>query len=290
MRRTSTRRQSSCSVRTSGPTAWTESRRMKAMPAESWTRSHRSTASSWTSRIRRSTTSRTPSRRSGRGGSSTSIGSWSGRTSRPRWTESEPSPQRPGSKSPLCEPTRSAHTRQRNTTSHSTSRSFERHAALSLIRSGALLVRLRRRGLQREEDNLREPLADRQLEDVGAAIQRAEGEGPGEAGIEHAEGRQDPPAGPGRPKPELARDVPAETDGLASANREPSRRRDPCNPLSRSRVRGWDEDLLDRDVITVRREVPLVERLDPQLPFRHIPTNVSVRKEGHPVEYPSVSH
>src|SRR5207244_12892202 len=144
----------------------------------------------------------------------------------PRWTESEPSPQRPGSKSPLCEPTRSAHTRQRTTTSHSTSRSFERHAALSLIRSGALLVRLRRRRLQRQEEALREPLADRQLEDIGAAIQRAEGEGPGEAGIDHAEGRQDPPASPGRPEPELACDMSAETDGLARADREPSRWRD----------------------------------------------------------------
>src|SRR2546422_4430697 len=241
---------------------------MKAMPAESWTRSHRSTASSWTSRIRRSTTSRTPSQRSGRGGSSTSIGSWSGRTSRPRWTESEPSLQRPGSKSPLCEPTRSAHTRRPNTTSRSTSRSFERHTALSLVGPRALLVRLRRRGLQREEDDLREPLADRQLEDVGAAIQRAEGEGPGETGLDHGEGRQDPPAGPGRPKPELARDVPAETDGLAGANREPSRRRDPCNPLSRSRVRGWDEGLLDRDGVTVRRAGLLLERLRPPPPLR----------------------
>src|SRR6059036_3861707 len=246
---------------------------MKVMPTISSRKSRRSTASSSTSRIPPSTTSRTRSRRSGPVGSSMCIGSWSGRTSLPRRTASGPSPQRPGSRSPLCEPTRSAHTRRPNTTSRSTSRSFERHAALSLVRPRALLVRLRRRGLQREE-----------------AIQRAEGEGPGEAGIDHAEGRQDPPAGPGRPKPELARDVPAETDGLASANREPSRRRDPCNPLSRSRVRRWDEDLLDRDVITVRREVLLVERLDPQLPFRHIPTNVSVRKEGHPVEYPSVSH
>src|SRR5947208_3629300 len=150
---------------------------MKAMPAESWTRSHRSTASSWTSHIRRST-----------------------------------------------------------------SRSFERHTALSLVGPRALLVRLRRRGLQREEDDLREPLADWQLEDVGAAVQRAEGEGPGEAGIDHAEGRQDPPAGPGRPKPELARDMSAETDGLAGADREPSRRRDSCDPLSRPGVRRWDED------------------------------------------------
>src|SRR5213594_4132503 len=260
---------------------------MKAMPAESWTRSHRSTASSWTSRIRRSTTSRTPSRRSGRGGSSTSIGSWSGRTSRPRWTESEPLQQQPGSKSPLSDPTRSAHTRQRNTTSRSTSRSFERHAALPLVRPRALLVRLRRRGLQREEDDLREPLADRQLEDIGTAIQRAEGEGPGEAGIDHAEGRQDPPASPGRPEPELACDMSAETDGLARADREPSRWRDPCDPLTRPSVRGWDQDLLDRDIITVRREVLLIKRLDPQLPFRNIPTYVSVRKQGHPVEYPS---
>src|SRR2546428_7256688 len=260
------------------------------MPAVSSRKSRRSTASSWTSRIRRLTTSRTRSRRSGSMGSSTSIGSWSGRTSRPRWTESEPSPQRPGSKSPLCEPTQSAHTRQRNTTSHSTSRSFDRHTALSLVGPRALLVRLRRRGLQREEDDLREPLADWQLEDVGAAVQRAEGEGPGEAGIDHAEGRQDPPAGPGRPKPEVARDVPAETDGLASANREPSRRRGPRNPLRRSRVRRWDVGHHDRAVRTVRRELVLFARLDPQLPFRHIPTNVSVRKEGHPVEYPSVSH
>src|SRR2546427_3078249 len=239
---------------------------MKAMPAGSWTRSHRSTASSWTSRIRRSTTSRTPSQRSGRGGSSTSIGSWSGRTSRPRWTESEPSLQRPGSKSPLYEPTRSAHTRRPNTTSRSTSRSFERHAALSLVRPRALLVRLRRRGLQREEDNLREPLADRQLEDVGAAIQRAEGEGPGEAGIDHAEGRQDPPAGPGRPKPELARAVPAETDGLARANREPSRRRGPCKPPSRSRVRRMDKDLPDSDVITRQQGGRLLRRIHSLLP------------------------
>src|SRR5207249_9308876 len=237
---------------------------MKAMPAESWTRSHRSTASSWTSRIRRSTTSRTPSRRSGSMGSSTSIGSWSGRTSRPRWTESERLQQQPGSKSPRCEPTRSAHTRRPNTTSRSTSRSFERHTALSLVGPRALLVRLRRRGLQREEDDLREPLADWQLEDVGAAIQGAESEGPGEAGINHAEGRQNPPAGPGRPEPELACDMSAETDGLAGADREPGRRRDPCDPLTRPSVRGWDQDLLDRDIITVRREVLLIKRLDPR--------------------------
>src|SRR2546425_3166221 len=260
------------------------------MPAESYRRSHPSTASSLTFRTRPSTTSRTPSQQSGRAGSYTSIGSWSGRTSRPRRTESGLSPQRPGSASPPCDPTRSAPTRRRNTTSRSTSRSFERHTALPLVRPRALLVRLRRRGLQREEDDLREPLADRQLEDIGAAIQRAEGEGAGEAGIDHAEGRQHPPAGPCRPEPELTGEVSAEDDGLAGADREPSPRRDPCDPLSGPRVRGRDEDLLDRDVITVRREVLLVERLDPQLPFRQVPANVSVRKEGHPAEYPSVSH
>src|SRR3989441_3279561 len=263
---------------------------MKVMPTISSRKSRRSAASSSTSRIRRSTTSRTRSRRSGPVGSSMYIGSWSGRTSLPRRTESGPSPQRPGSRSPLCEPTRSAHTRRRNATSRSTSRSFERHTALPLVRPRALLVRLRRRGLQREEDNLREPLADRQLEDIGAAIQRAEGEGAGEAGIDHAEGGQNPPPRPCRPEPELAGEVSAEDDGLAGADREPSPRRDPCDPLSGPRVRGRDEDLLDRDVITVRREVLLVGRLDPQLPFRQVPANVSVRKEGHPAEYPSVSH
>src|SRR5881296_4668409 len=263
---------------------------MKVIPTISSRKSRRSTASSSTSRIPPSTTSRTRSRRSGPVGSSMCIGSWSGRTSLPRRTASGPSPQRPGSRSPLCEPTRSAHTRRRNATSRSTSRSFERHTALPLVRPRALLVRLRRRGLQREEDDLREPLADRQLEDIRTAIQRAEGEGPGEAGIDHAEGRQDPPAGPGRPEPELACDMSAETDGLAGADREPSRRRDSCDPLTRPSVRGWDQDLLDRDIITVRREVLLIKRLDPQLPFRNIPTYVSVRKQGHPVEYPSVSH
>src|SRR3989449_1226011 len=260
------------------------------MPAESWARSHRSTVSSSTSRIRRSTISRTPSRQSGRAGSSTSIGSWSGRTSRPRRTGCGPPPRRPGSTSPLCEPTRCAHPRRRNPTSRSMSRSFERHAALPLVRPRAFLVRLRGRRLQREEDDLRESLADRELEDIGAAIQRAEGEGPGEAGIDHAERRENPPAGPSRPEPDLAGDVSAETDGLAGADGEPSRRRDPCDPLTGPHVRPRDQDFLNRDVITVRREVLLVERLDPQLPFRQVPTNVSVRKERHPVEYPSVSH
>src|SRR3989441_6628540 len=290
MRRTQTRRRSSSSARTSGPTAWTESQHMKAMPAESWTRSHRSTASSSTSRIPRSTTSRTRSRRSGREESSTSIGSWSGRTSRPRRTESGPSLQRPGSRSPRCEPTRSMHTRRRNTMSRSTSRSFERHTALALVRPRTLLVSLRRRGLQREEDDLREPLADRQLEDIGAAIQCPEGEGAGEPGIDHPEGRQNPLAGPSRPEPDLAGDVSAETDGLAGADGEPSRRRDPCDPLTGPYVRPRDQDFLKRDVITAPREGLLLRRLGPPPRLRQVPTDVSVRKERHPVEYPSVSH
>src|SRR2546426_2423205 len=260
------------------------------MPAESWTRSGPSTASSSICRTRRSTIWVTRSRLSGRAAWSTSIASWNGRTSAPRRTASGPSPHRLAWQSTTFGFTRSAHTRRRSTTWHSTSRSFERHAALALVRPRALLVRLRRRGLQREEDDLREPLADWQLEDVGAAIQGAESEGPGEAGINHAEGRQNPPAGPGRPEPELACDMSAETDGLAGADREPGRRRDPRDPLTRPRVRGWDQDLLDRDIITVRREVLLIKRLDPQLPFRNIPTYASVRKQGHPVEYPSVSH
>src|SRR2546426_391296 len=196
----------------------------------------------------------------------------------------------PGSRSPLCGPTGFAHTGRRNTTSRSTSRSFERHTALPLVRPRALLVSLRRRGLQREEDDLREPLADRQLEGIGAAIQSPEAEGAGEPGIDHPEGRQNPLAGPSRPEPDLAGDVSAETDGLAGADGEPSRRRDPCDPLTGPYVRPRDQDFLNRDVITVRREGLLVERLDPQLRFRQVPTNVSVRKEGHPVEYPSVSH
>src|SRR5213080_3603686 len=260
------------------------------MPVASYDRSRPSTASSSTSRTRRSTTSRTRSRQSGLGGWSTCIASWSGRTSEPQQTASEAWLRRPVWRFGIFSSTRSARIRRRNTTSRSTSRSFERHTALPLVGPRALLVRLRRRGLQREEDDLREPLADWQLEDVGAAIQGAESEGPGESGINHAEGRQHPPAGPGRPEPELACDMSAETDGLAGADREPGRRRDPCDPLTRPSVRGWDQDLLDRDIITVRREVLLIKRLDPQLPFRNIPTYVSVRKQGHPVEYPSVSH
>src|SRR5437667_84519 len=76
------------------PAASTGSRRTRAMPTTSWSRSGPSTASSSVCRTRRSTTWATRSRLSGRAAWSTSIESWNGPTSVPRRTAFEPSPHR----------------------------------------------------------------------------------------------------------------------------------------------------------------------------------------------------
>src|SRR5439155_1922838 len=102
----------------------------------------------------------------GLGGWSTCIASWSGWTSEPQQTASEAWLRRPVWRFGIFSSTRAARIRRRNTTSRSTSRPFERHTALTLIGPRALLVRLRRRRLQRQEYDLDEPFADRTLQDI----------------------------------------------------------------------------------------------------------------------------
>src|SRR5947208_5542725 len=155
----------------------------------------------------------------------------------------------------MCGPTR-----RRNIRRRSMSRSFEGDAPLALIGPGSPLIGLRRRRIQRQEDDLGEAFADRQIEGVGRSVERTEREGPGEAGIDHAERRDDAPPRPGGPKPDLARDMTPETNRLAGAHREPGRG---GNPISwRTLLRGRDDYLIDGDVVSVRGQIARIEGID----------------------------
>src|SRR5207247_8093204 len=101
----------------------------------------------------------------------------------------------------------SARIRRRNTIPHSTSRSLEGHALLALVGPGPTVVRLGRGRVERQEDNLGEPLADRELQDVGRRVERAEREGAGETRGEHSEGCNDPSSRPRGPARYLTREV-----------------------------------------------------------------------------------
>src|SRR5439155_392390 len=81
----------------------------------------------------------------------------------------------------------SARTRRRNTTLPSTSPSPERDAFLVLVRSRASLVGLRGGRVEGQEDDLSEPLTDRQLKGLGRRVEGAEGEGPGETRVDDPE-------------------------------------------------------------------------------------------------------
>src|SRR5205823_14562982 len=107
---------------------------------------------------------------------------------------------------------------RRNTAPPSTSPSPERDAFLMLLRPRATLVRLRGGRLEGQEDDLSEPLSDRQLKGLGGRVEGAKGEGPGETRVDDPERCDDAPAGPGRPQPDLAGDVPPQPDGLSSAD------------------------------------------------------------------------
>src|SRR5438094_9077333 len=76
---------------------------------------------------------------------------------------------------------------RRNTTPRSTSRSPERDAFLVLVGSGATLVGLRGGRLEGHEDDLGEPLSDRQLKGLGRRVEGAEGERPGERRVDDPE-------------------------------------------------------------------------------------------------------
>src|SRR5207247_7907143 len=94
---------------------------------------------------------------------------------------------------------------------------------LALRSPGAPRIGRRRGRIQRQEDDLGEAFADRQIEGVRRGVERAEREGPGEAGIDHAERGDDAPPRPCGPKPDLARDMTPETNRLEGAPREPGR-------------------------------------------------------------------
>src|SRR5947209_7560428 len=274
-------RRSPSFVRTSRRTTRISSRRMRGTPARSCGKSLRSTASSWTSRTWRSTSWRTPFGRFTTEERSTSIESWSGRRRGRPSSESARSHGGVATARWTCGFTGSERIRRPNTTSASTSRSIEGDPPLSLIRPGPLLVRLRGRGLESHEYDLSEPVSDGQLEWVGAPVPRAERQGAGEPRIDHPERGDDPTTRPRRPEPDLARHGAAESDGFPRADRESGRRRDLGDASARPHVRGGDENLLDRNVVPVRREVRLVVRRDLDLALGKVLADVRVRENGH---------
>src|SRR5437773_6705119 len=113
----------------------------------------------------------------------------------------------------MCVPTR-----RRNIKRRSMSPSFESDAPLALICPGSPRICLRRGRIQRQEDDLGEAFADRQIEGVRRGVERAEREGPGEAGIDQAERGADAPPRPCGPKPDLARDMTPETNQIGRAS------------------------------------------------------------------------
>src|SRR5436189_5749362 len=155
----------------------------------------------------------------------------------------------------MCVPTR-----RRNIRRRSMLPSFEGEALLALMRPGSLRICLRRGRIQRQEDDLGEAFADRQIEGVRRGVERAEREGPGEAGIDHAERGDDAPPRPCGPKPDLARDMTPETNRLAGAHREPGRGRNPI--LWRALLRGQDDHLIDGDGVSVRWPISRNEGVD----------------------------
>src|SRR2546427_2518919 len=214
-------------------------------------------------------------------GRSTSIGSWSGRR-RGRPSSGFAGSHGGAATAPrTCGFTGFERIRRRNTTSASTSRSIEGDAPLSLIRPGPLLVRFRGRGLESHEHDLSEPGSDGQLERVGPPVPRAERQGAGKPRIAQPKRGEDPATRPRRPEPDLARHVATESDGLPRAYRESGRRRDLGHASGRPAVRRGDEDLLDRDVVPVRREVRLVVRRDLDLALGKVLADVRVRENGH---------
>src|SRR5205809_4200475 len=206
--------------RTSQRIGRTVSRYVKGTRTPSSGRSPPWTGSSWIFLIPRWTTSEPRSGPSGLAAPSTSTASSrQPRKARPAIGSNPPlEPRgsgRKASRNTMCVPTR-----RRNIKRRSMSPSFESDAPLALIGPGSPRICLRRGRIQRQEDDLGEAFADRQIEGVRRGVERAEREGPGEAGIDHAERGEDAPPRPCGPKPDLARDMTPETNRLACAHRE----------------------------------------------------------------------
>src|SRR5437016_4248505 len=135
----------------------------------------------------------------------------------------------------MCVPTR-----RRNIRRRSMLPSFEGDAPLALIGPGSPRICLRRGRIQRQEDDLGEAFADRQIEGVRRGVERAEREGPGEAGIDHAERGDDAPPRPRGPKPDLARDMTPETiwtGGPQEGSSRNDRRKANVRPATRPEAR-----------------------------------------------------
>src|SRR2546421_4117920 len=260
--------------RTSQRIGRTMSRYVKGTRTPSSGRSPPWTGSSWTFLIPRWTTSEPRSRPSGLAAPSMcTASSRQPRKAKPAIRSDPPlEPRVSGCKAArntMCEPTR-----RRNIRRRSMSRSFEGDAPLALIGPGSPLIGLRCGRVQRQEDDLGEAFADRQIEGVGRGIERAEREGPGEARIDHAERRDDAPARPGGPKPDLARDMTPETNRLAGAHREPGPGRNPI--LWRALLRGRDDHLIDGNVVSVRRQIARIEGIDRDFALSEILQHVGI--------------
>src|SRR5439155_26499505 len=138
----------------------------------------------------------------------TSTRSLNERRSPSEATSSKPSPRRPDFSFEVSRTTRCAPIRRRNTTPPSTSPSPERDALLMLVRSRATLVRLRDGRVEGQEDDLSEPLSDRQLKGLGGRVERAIGECIGETRVDDPERCNDPMADQCTPQPDLDGYVP----------------------------------------------------------------------------------
>src|SRR5204862_699842 len=171
-----------------------------------------------------------------------------------------------------------ARPRRRNNTLPSTSPPPERDAFLVLVRSRASLAGLRGGRFEGQEDVLSEPLSDRQLKGLGRRVEGAEGEGPGETRVDDPERCDDPTAGPGRPQPDLAGDVPPQLDRLSSADGESGPRGDAVR--IRLPLRRGHDHFVDGNVVSVRSEIPGIERLDSYLAFRDVRQDVGAGKQA----------
>src|SRR3989337_209144 len=122
-------------------------------------------------------------------------------------------------------------TRPARSTSRWTCGSSEPHALLVLPVAGPLPVRLLRGRGEVLEDDLREPLADWELEDLGSVrVEPAQGQRAAEARIHLPEAGEEALPGPRRPDPELGGDVGPEVHDLCGGDREPGVRREPRGP------------------------------------------------------------
>jgi len=123
--------------------------------------------------------------------------------------------------------------------------------------------------------------SDRDGQPLVRGVVREQGQRSAEPGVNHPEGGDDPTAGPRRPQPNLARKVPPEPHGLPSADCEAREGRDAGHAVREGEAFRGNRDLIDDDVVPVRREVLRLEGFDLQLSLRAPPEDVRVGEDAH---------